>query len=537
MRLADLFRRRRPADADIPQTEPLPGMVANSAGGFSFAIDDWARLDRFLILGSEAGSYYASAPVLTRENAEGVLRCLAADGPRAVARIVAISDSGRAPRNDAAIFALALAASAESVETRRAALAALPRVCRTGTHLFQFAVAIESQRGWGRALRRAVGDWYLGRDVDELAFQAVKYRQRGGWSHRDMLRLAHPRTDDAARRALFEWICRGTPDPALPAIVQAYLAAATAKAAEQVTDLILTRNLPREALPTHWLNHVDVWAALLERMPAHALVRNLAKMTEVGLLAPLSDAALTVSRRLADHAALRRARLHPMAVLIAQRTYATGKGQRGSLVWAPVAQVTDALNDAFYGTFEVVQPTGKRLYLAVDVSGSMTFGHIAGTALTPRDAAAAMALVTARTEASWYVMGFAAANGKVGDMRTGMVPLTVTPAMRLDDVIRSMAVVPFGATDCALPMLDALERGLKVDAFVVYTDSETFHGKVHPVEALRRYRKKTGIPAKLVVVGMVANKISIADPADAGMLDVVGFDAAAPAIIADFIRG
>jgi 60 kDa SS-A/Ro ribonucleoprotein len=35
----------------------------------------------------------------------------------------------------------------------------------------------------------------------------------------------------------------------------------------------------------------------------------------------------------------------------------------------------------------------------------------------------------------------------------------------------------------------------------------------------------------------VANKFSIADPDDAGMLDVVGFDAAAPAVIADFTRG
>ena len=86
-------------------------------------------------------------------------------------------------------------------------------------------------------------------------------------------------------------------------------------------------------------------------------------------------------------------------------------------------------------------------------------------------------------------------------------------------------------------MLRALEKGLKVDAFVVYTDSETWAGKIHPVQALREYREKTGIAAKLVVVGMVSNGFTIADPDDGGMLDVVGFDAAAPAVIADFIRG
>jgi 60 kDa SS-A/Ro ribonucleoprotein len=108
--------------------------------------------------------------------------------------------------------------------------------------------------------------------------------------------------------------------------------------------------------------------------------------------------------------------------------------------------------------------------------------------------------------------------------------------MRLDDAVRVVSGLPFGATDCAQPMLHALDRGLSVDAFVVYTDSETWAGAIHPAQALRQYRERTGIAAKLVVVGLVSNGFSIADPADAGMLDVVGFDAAAPAVIADFIR-
>jgi 60 kDa SS-A/Ro ribonucleoprotein len=49
-------------------------------------------------------------------------------------------------------------------------------------------------------------------------------------------------------------------------------------------------------------------------------------------------------------------------------------------------------------------------------------------------------------------------------------------------------------------------------------------GQMHPSQALDRYRQKTGIPAKLIVVSMTANPFSIADPNDAGMMDVVGFD-------------
>ena len=51
------IRSRRP-----PQSAPIAGsgQVPNSAGGFAWAVDDWTRLRRFLVLGSEGGSYYAS---------------------------------------------------------------------------------------------------------------------------------------------------------------------------------------------------------------------------------------------------------------------------------------------------------------------------------------------------------------------------------------------------------------------------------------------------------------------------------------------
>ena len=523
--LSSILSRR--TAAATPQSLPIPGTVPNSAGGHAFPVDDWTRLDRFLVLGSEAGSYYASEAALTRDNAAAVLRAIAADGPRAVARVVAVSEAGRAPKNDPALFALALAASAEDLATRRAALAALPRVARTGQHLFQFAAFVDGSRGWGRALRRAVGAWYAEGDAGRLAFQLVKYRQRNGWSHRDLLRLAHPAVTDPARAALLEWACRGTATEALPPFVQAAMRLAATTDGAEAAALIRAHALPREAVPTALLNDPAVWEALLERMPPAALVRSLAKLTAVGVLRPFGDAVPGVVAALGDADRIARARLHPLAILLALRTYAAGQGDRGSLRWEPVGTVIEALNAAFYTAFQAVEPSGKRCLLALDVSGSMAAGRVAGSSLTPREASVAMALVTAATEPETHVVGFTG----------GTVPLPVTPSMRLDDAVRAVSGLPFERTDCARPMLYALDRGIRADAFVVYTDSETWAGTIHPVQALRQYRERTGIPAKLVVVGLVSNGFSIADPADAGMLDVVGFDTAAPVAIADFIRG
>src|ERR1700687_3536709 len=110
-----------------PQSQPLnERSVKNAAGGYSFAVDDWQRFDRFLILGSEGGSYDATEHELTGKNIETVKRCVAADGLRAVKRIVEISDAGRAPKNDPALLALAYASAKGDDKTRSAALAALP---------------------------------------------------------------------------------------------------------------------------------------------------------------------------------------------------------------------------------------------------------------------------------------------------------------------------------------------------------------------------------------------------------------------------
>jgi 60 kDa SS-A/Ro ribonucleoprotein len=175
----------------------------------------------------------------------------------------------------------------------------------------------------------------------------------------------------------------------------------------------------------------------------------------------------------------------------------------------------------------------------------MTYGDIAGVqGLTPRDASAALALVTAATESRYEVLGFFAARRgwKSGTHlpgwgANGLTSLAISPRQRLDDAVKTVSDLPFGGTDCALPMLYAQSLEREIDTFVIYTDSETWAGGIHPVQALCDYRRVSGIEARLVVVGMVSNGFSIADPADPGMLDVVGFDTATPQLISDFARG
>ena len=324
--------------------------------------------------------------------------------------------------------------------------------------------------------------------------------------------------------------------------VRAQASAAPADSAALVREY----RLPREAVRTEHLTSPEVWEALLADMPMTAAIRNLATMTRVGVLAPGSEGTKTVVAQLGDEDRIRRARVHPIAVLAALRTYAAGRGVRGRHEWSPVREIVDALDGAFYAAFGNVERAGTRMLLALDVSASMTSGRVAGVpGLTPRDASAALALVTAATEPAYELVGFHAGRGgwksrtkrQWGFGEQGLTPLAIGSRQRLDDAVKAVSGLPFGGTDCALPMLYALAREREVDTFVIYPDSETWAGDVHPAQALRDYRQVSGIDARLVVVGMVSNGFSIADPADPGMLDVVGFDTATPQLISDFARG
>ncbi len=235
-----------------------------------------------------------------------------------------------------------------------------------------------------------------------------------------------------------------------------------------------------DAIPTQWLNEVEVWDALLQRMPVTALVRNLGKMTAIGLVKPLSAAAGLVIRKLGDEALLKRARIHPLAVLIAQKVYAQGRGEKGSLAWQPVPKIIDALDAAFYATFQNVEPCRKPVLLALDVSGSMDGSMIAGSCLSAREASAAMALVAAATEPDCEIIAFSAAagghGGQWGGGESGITRVALSPRIRLDSVIEKVRAIPVGGTDCSLPMVWARRNEVRVSAFVTYTDSETWAG-------------------------------------------------------------
>lgn len=517
------FAKRGHAAGKDVRTPLRDDQVQTPDGGYVWEAGDWAQLDRFLTIGVEGPTFYESKRDLVVQNAEATCRCVDADGVRVVNRVVEVSDKGLAVKNDPALFVLAICAGQGDIETRTAALAALPQVARTATHLFTFLNYVQSFRGWGRGLRHAVANWYNNKSADQLAYQVVKYRQRNGWTHLDAIRLAHPRPRTDNHNALYAWLAGKEYQPFdIPEIVHWFEDAQRAESLGDLLTILNSYNLPWEAIPTQFLREPGLWEAMLPKMPLTAMVRNLGRMTDIGLLTPYSDATRVVLGKLGNNEWVHKSRYHPLNALVAQLTYAQGRGQKGKLTWTPVKTIIDALNELFYVAFGCVEPTYKNYLLAVDVSSSMTWDTLMGIkGLTPRMVSAAMALVTANVEPHYEILGFA----------HGLRTLNITPKMRLDQVLKYMKRVGFGATDCSLPFVWAVENAAPIDVFVLYTDNETNSG-MHPATALQNHRDVNGRPnAVSVVAAMTGGRRTIADPSDPRMVDVSGFSTALPNII------
>jgi len=261
------------ADAVVPQSEPLPGMVPNSAGGYSYQVSDIQRLRRFLCLGSEGGTYYVGEKQLGKENAGAILRLISSGkGVDAVKEIVEFSVEGRAAKQNPIIFALALCARDDNLEVKKAAYTALASVCRIPTHLFtfmEFCELLSRGTGWGRCHREAIKAWYLTKEAKHLAIAVTKYKQRNGWSHLDVMRLTHVKTDDPLQQCVFKYIVKGIDVAArefggkseqadeILAFLRAVETVSTANEATAI-DLIKKNGLVREHLPTHLLNSKQV---------------------------------------------------------------------------------------------------------------------------------------------------------------------------------------------------------------------------------------------------------------------------------------
>ncbi len=548
---AEMVTPATPKSQYIPR-EDVPNQITNHDGAYVFKLDCWKRLNRFLILGVDSSTYYQSQRDLVKENYQSLKDSLNEDFRRAIDMIVDVSINGKAPKNDSAVFALAVAClhkgnndlSEADKANRNYAYSHVKSVCRIGTHLFMFLTYIRELKGKGKGtmgmgLQKAVIGYYEKKDLNGLAQDVLKYRNREGWSHTDVFKLIRWPANKQQQQ-IIDYVMKGESDlKVMPEIMSADVAL---KACKEDRDLVLAlvqqHKIPWEIVPTEYLNDKEVLRALIPNMKATALIRNLSKLTSYGAIQddPSCKYLKMVCDKLEDVGYIKAGKVHPMNLTISILAYEKGRSDLGSLTWMPIKRVIKALDVALDNSYANANKLNVRIEFALDVSPSMTDSHWKGIPASMLGSV----LMTWLNKREDFLNTYVFAGGTGSFSRNTSYKKTSFSNGNFRDTWREIVNLrnSWGGTDCSLPIRDALTNKRVVDLFIIYTDNETNSSHSgHADQILAEYRRKVNSNAKMIVIGATATNCSIANPNDPGMMDVAGFDSSIAQIMESFVKG
>ena len=571
-------------------------------------------------LGARVGVTEAQARASFIALVKGMLAC----NVKVVEILQAIGTGPAPPKPEATLLALALCACSKVAEQQKKVGSALIAIARTPTQMFQYiACCKEVGVGWGRCQRTLVAGWYKSKKPLALAQAATKMWNRNGYTHYDVLRLAHPRleqrrpkddgsaassaeskdplleasptvlTDELqAMKLIFSYIKRRglskfedgflptefvqaqvlQVDPAQKSVedvehdfelvslndeddsedfVMPSSAAASAappsrprpnacsacanflaavelirsltpvsspqpakveaggsaksgkksqakqsqsashapvtKQSSPADDLILAcalirkYRLAREHVPTHMMDSREVWMALLQNMGATAMLRNLNKLTSLGLLNNDAPGSALLRKKLQDLPGLEQARVGPLDILVSADVYSQGTGELGKLTWTPQPWVITALDECFSAyTLHLAQssvPSKYRVLLGIDLRASMLV-KVGST--TGRKAAAATALVWKRLNPHWRFVGFS---------ENGCIPIEIDAGTTLVECLRLFESITPGPADIGSLLADAADKLEVYDAIVAFTSQGSFRSSEPLENQMSLYRQ------------------------------------------------
>lgn len=263
---------------------------------------------------------------------------------------------------------------------------------------------------------------------------------------------------------------------------------------------------------------------LRNNLSMSSMLLNLENFSKAGVFDDCENVNLVLSR-LHDADYLERSRVHPIDILDAANTYASGRSLAPSSEWVPNADIVMALNEAFCKAVKNVEPTNKRYMFGIDVSGAMgTF--TTPLPLSPSKVAAAMAMIAVETEPFCFVGGF----------QDEFVPLNelFVKGANLQDIMRETYATPSGRTDVASIVRYALENDIVVDTFIVYTDNKHVRVTNEAATLLEEYCQKTNTDAKLIIVKLATDDFFVTNRQDLRQVFICGFNSLTPAIISKF---
>lgn len=495
-----LFNTR---EAQLPTSDAL-----NNQQAPAYAYQPKHKLAQLAVTGCLNQTFYADAETQLAE----VLKLVAELDARYVAKAALYARKKGHMKDMPALLLAALAAQRSSlVPALFEQVVDNGKMLRTVVQILRSGVT--GRKSLGSQPKRLVQTWLNSASERQLLQAAIGNQP----SLADVVKMVHPKPADAWREAFFAWLIGKPADAAaLPPLTRALLAFRSGASSE-------LPEVPLQLLGNETLNAAQ-WAELAGRMGWQALRMNLNTLVRHGAFA-VEGCAEMVAKRLADSAAVAKARVYPYQLLAAYRM--TGDG-------VPLV-VREALQDALELSLVNVPALSGKVVVCPDVSGSMSspvtgYRQGATTAVRCIDVAALVAAAILRKQPQAQVLPF----------ENKVVKVSLNPRDSVMSNAQKLAAIGGGGTSCSAPLKQLADTGAKVDTLILVSDNESWidarrHGAT---ETLRQWEriKQFNPQARLICIDLQPyGTTQAADRAD--ILNVGGFSDAVFDVLAQFASG
>ena len=446
-----LFNRQRQKSAN----------AVNEAGGLAYRLSAEQALAQYAVTGCLNATFYASAET----QLDTVLALCDQVAPEFVAKTAIYARQQGYMKDLPALLTAWL-----SVNGLQYLPTVFEQVIDNGKMLRNFVQIMRSgvigRKSLGSAAKKRVQQWLSERSAEQLVNAMVGQDP----SLADVIKMVHPKPADAAREALYAYLIGKPCDAALlPQVLKDY---AAFKAGQQ-------QEVPK--IPFQLLTALDLtpqqWVGIACQAPWQMTRMNLNTFARQGVF-KVGGMKEQIAERLRNPALIGKARAFPYQLLNAYYNCADGVPE----------QVRTALHDAMELALSNVPKIQGKVYVMVDVSGSMQWpvtGYRRGATSTVRciDVAALVGAAVLAKNPQAEIWPF--------DTRLHWHKLN-----QRDGVLRNaskLAKFGGGGTDCSRPLVELNARKLEADLVLFVSDNESW---VDTQYGRSSYRRPTRVLAE-----------------------------------------
>ncbi|XP_066247165.1 RNA-binding protein RO60-like isoform X2 [Euwallacea similis] len=414
------------------------------------------------------------------------------------------------------------------------------------------------------SVQKIIRRFYTNKTPNELANCVAEVQGMYKWSHKDLIKLAHFKSDSPLKNTVINYILTGkssdkASEEELKVLDKIKSSDELRKTKESVdaVPILTTHKFSIHQVPSSLQQNFDVWSAAIQNMSISQILPYLLKLYKHSFLKSGS----TISNYLLDLFTnpMQINNVYPMEVFIYMKRFEKGgkpmdvkliqylqeekklseadlkKAQSRPEIKCP--HIVNALNKGFDLACSNFVPTNKRYMVTIDVTAEAKRAHCIGSKfLSLQEAAVAFAIFLLRVEKDVIIATFK--DDKIDLLSAGK-------KVSFMDLLKKVTEQKSAYSWLYSPVEWASSEKKHVDVFVNFIHN-SYANKIPKeknltkakYEPIVKYRSKVNLPnSKILNFAPAERNITLYGETPSNVLDILGFDTMACRVAECFFRG